>query len=611
MKTAAGDLICLFLERAVPPGLSVAETIAAVREQGGLVGIPHPFDGYRNSLLKDEGLASMAGLVDWVEVHNARIMVGDGNEKAAAFAAEHGLPGVAVSDAHTILEVAVASTILAGDPSTPAGLLAALPAAELTTGRATYFIRGVTPVAKLVQRLRGVRRVRRCPLPATGSTATFPRRRRAGMTDERDPRTPRGRCGVDRCRAARDASAAGTPGRRARIGGGRRGAGEHVVLQSPLHLEEELYESPAGSSARSPPTRCRSRGACGSRGRSSRSSCRSSSSSSSSGSSSTSTSRSCPRRSGRRTRCYLLAAFVVYYIGFPLRGYRWILLLRGTRVRIRTVDGTQIIFLSWLVNCLVPAKLGDVYRAYLLKINAPVSLSRTFGTVFIERILDLFVIAILGLAAGFWSFRSGLPPVDAVRHRARHRRHRGLLAAGLLTMRNFGRRLLNRLPVPRRVLDLYDRFEEGVFGGVGIKELPRLVVVTVIIWMTEAFRLWFVVLALGFPDVSLGLSGAAFVAFVGSLLTAVPLSPAGLGIVELGVVGVLTAAYGIPLQEATTIALVDRMISVFSVIVFGSVGYAFLPIRRGVGIWCENDNPTDVGAGPAAPATPAGATPTA
>jgi uncharacterized membrane protein YbhN (UPF0104 family) len=298
----------------------------------------------------------------------------------------------------------------------------------------------------------------------------------------------------------------------------------------------------------------------------------------------------------------LLAAVVVYYIGFPLRGYRWILLLRGTHVRIRTSDGTQIIFLSWLVNCLVPAKLGDVYRAYLLKANAPVSLSRTFGTVFIERILDLFVIAILGLVAGFWSFRSGLPPsmqfvvflgIGVV----------VVLAIGLVTMRSFG------LPVPHRFLDFYDRFEEGVFGGVGIRALPRLLVVTVLIWMTEAFRLYFVILALGFPDVSIGISGAAFVALVGSLLTAVPLSPAGLGIVELGVVGVLTAAYGVPLQEATTIALVDRLISVFSVIVFGAVGYVVLPIRKGRGIWCVNENPgeadTRTASAPSAGATPA------
>ena len=66
----------------------------------------------------------------------------------------------------------------------------------------------------------------------------------------------------------------------------------------------------------------------------------------------------------------------------------------------RPRDSTEIIFLSWLVNCVVPAKLGDVYRAYLLKINSTASLSRTFGTVFIERVLDLFAIAILGIAAG-------------------------------------------------------------------------------------------------------------------------------------------------------------------------------------------------------------------
>ena len=41
-------------------------------------------------------------------------------------------------------------------------------------------------------------------------------------------------------------------------------------------------------------------------------------------------------------------------------------------------DSTEIIFISWLVNCLVPAKLGDVYRAYLLRLNFDVSLSRTF-----------------------------------------------------------------------------------------------------------------------------------------------------------------------------------------------------------------------------------------
>ena len=279
----------------------------------------------------------------------------------------------------------------------------------------------------------------------------------------------------------------------------------------------------------------------------------------------------------------LLAAFGIFYLGFPLRGLRWAKLLRGTGTPITVRDSTEILFLSWFINCLVPAKLGDLYRAYLVKLNGGTSGSTALGTVVIERVLDLFVIAILGLAAGFWSFRNGFPPeiqfvaVLGIGVLI-------MLAVLLLTLRNFGRRFLELLRLPHRILDMYDRFEEGVFGAMGARSIPGLVALSGLIWMTEGLRLYFVVLALGFPDVQLGLSGAFFVALIGSLLTAVPLSPAGLGTVELGVVAVLTLAYGIGAQEAATIVVVDRLISVFSVIVFGAVVYLFSGKRKGEGL---------------------------
>jgi uncharacterized protein (TIRG00374 family) len=279
----------------------------------------------------------------------------------------------------------------------------------------------------------------------------------------------------------------------------------------------------------------------------------------------------------------ILAGFVVYYLGFPLRGWRWVLLLRGSGYTIRPRDATEIIFISWLVNCLVPAKLGDIYRAYLLKINSQVSLSRTFGTVFIERILDLFAIAVLGLGAGYVSFRTGLPPIVQFLFAL------GVgvvvvLAAALLTMRNFGRRIILRLPLPHRVVELYDRFEEGVFGAVALRQMPILIVLTGLIWTTEAVRLFLVVEALGIPGVHLGISGSFFVALCGSLLTAVPLTPGGLGVVETGVVGILRLAYNVAPSAALAITLVDRMISVLSIIVLGSVAYVLSPLRRGSGL---------------------------
>jgi glycosyltransferase 2 family protein len=186
------------------------------------------------------------------------------------------------------------------------------------------------------------------------------------------------------------------------------------------------------------------------------------------------------------------------------------------------------------------------------------------------------------MAAGFWSFRNGLPPAIQIVFLI------GVivvlvLAVGLLTMRNFGRRILNALPTPHQVLDLYNRFEEGVFGAVPLRWLPRLAILTAFIWLTEGLRLYFVIASFGFDDVSIGLSGAVFVALIGSLLTAVPLSPAGLGIADAGIVFVLTVAYGVPLPEATAIALLDRVISVFSIIVFGSIAHALSDKPRGGG----------------------------
>jgi len=163
VRTADGDMLGLFLQQVIPPGLSAAETAAAIREQGGLVGLPHPFDSHRSSGgsqagAVDQKLESLAAMVDYVETHNARAYR-DANPLAGAFAERHGLPGVASSDAHSITEVGVASTVLPGRFATAEELRALLPHAEIVRGRASYYVRLWTPLAKLVNRLKGNGRI--------------------------------------------------------------------------------------------------------------------------------------------------------------------------------------------------------------------------------------------------------------------------------------------------------------------------------------------------------------------------------------------------------------------------------------------------------------------
>jgi len=105
IRTTEGELLCFFLEEEVPAGLSPEETIARVRDQGGIVGISHPMDQIRREAMGKRALTRLRGQLDCVEVFNARCLLAAHNRRAAAWAAELGLPGTAGSDAHHVVEI--------------------------------------------------------------------------------------------------------------------------------------------------------------------------------------------------------------------------------------------------------------------------------------------------------------------------------------------------------------------------------------------------------------------------------------------------------------------------------------------------------------------------
>ena len=125
VMTREGEIIGVFLRSAIPRGLTPEETITRIRDQGGLVLVPHPFDRARNSRLAERALERVAGLVDAIETFNSRTTLPADNARAVAFAAAHGLPAVGGSDAHTPGEVGNAYLEIDEPPARdPAGLLA-------------------------------------------------------------------------------------------------------------------------------------------------------------------------------------------------------------------------------------------------------------------------------------------------------------------------------------------------------------------------------------------------------------------------------------------------------------------------------------------------------
>jgi predicted metal-dependent phosphoesterase TrpH len=162
VRTSAGDLIALFVEQPIPSGLAPAEAARRIHDQGGAVGLAHPYDRFRAGAGRpgwEDELELLLPLLDYVETWNARLMLGDGNRRAAELALAHGLPGVAVSDAHTLIEVGVSYTIVDGPLGSATELRAALASTRLVTSHGSRLARLATPLAKLVQRLRGNGRV--------------------------------------------------------------------------------------------------------------------------------------------------------------------------------------------------------------------------------------------------------------------------------------------------------------------------------------------------------------------------------------------------------------------------------------------------------------------
>lgn len=105
VKTTEGEIIGLFLTDEIPRGMSPGATVEAIRRQGGVVYIPHPFDRVRRSVLRTEALLEIVGEVDVIETYNSRISFPADVATAVRFADKYGKLKGAGSDSHVWWEL--------------------------------------------------------------------------------------------------------------------------------------------------------------------------------------------------------------------------------------------------------------------------------------------------------------------------------------------------------------------------------------------------------------------------------------------------------------------------------------------------------------------------
>ncbi len=149
VKTREGfDLIGILMKERIPKRTPARETAERIREQGGVVYVPHPFDVARSGA--GDRMEEIADLVDVVEVHNSRCWVRSFNERAERWAGERGKLRGAGSDAHTIREIGAGFVEVPPFEETRSGLLAALAAARVAgRTRSSPVYRAASTYAKL------------------------------------------------------------------------------------------------------------------------------------------------------------------------------------------------------------------------------------------------------------------------------------------------------------------------------------------------------------------------------------------------------------------------------------------------------------------------------
>lgn len=275
-------------------------------------------------------------------------------------------------------------------------------------------------------------------------------------------------------------------------------------------------------------------------------------------------------RAIRQTNLLIYAlAFAVYYFSFVIRSVRWQVLLRNAGESVRFGVLFHIIILAWFANCVLPAKMGDFYRAYLLRQETEVSGSKGLGTIFSERAIDFLVLMCLLVISGLVSFRAAVPgkfePAFIV----------GIvicvgLVAGLVLIR-FSEGRLSRM-LPHGLRDRAAHFKHGLLSAFAGR-IPLLIGLTIAVWMAESARLFLVVHALPL-HLTLSLAQVIFIALVASLLTTIPALPGGLVLVEGGIIAVLVF-FGLSGTTAFSIAILDRLISYWSLIAVGLVVFIF------------------------------------
>jgi uncharacterized membrane protein YbhN (UPF0104 family) len=270
-------------------------------------------------------------------------------------------------------------------------------------------------------------------------------------------------------------------------------------------------------------------------------------------------------------------ATLAHYATYPVRGYRWKQCLGSKAAAAGTRKFGLIVFFYNFVDNLVPAKLGDLYAAHMVRINLDIGRSPALGALVFLRMVDAWLVLALAAFASWILFSSQFPASVAWGLAG------GIVLAVIVSGVLLAFMFLNHaLPdwVPERGRKMVEGFHEAMLPQ--RHDVPPVAASTVLIWLLEILWIYLLLRAFGIEP---GFVETVFITMLPLLASGFPLTPAGAGAVELTLFGCLHML-GVPGPLAASITLLNRFFDYWLHILLGVATWG---IRRRLGLrtWRE------------------------
>gem|GEM_PF-324128 len=271
----------------------------------------------------------------------------------------------------------------------------------------------------------------------------------------------------------------------------------------------------------------------------------------------------------------VLPAILLVALGMVLRAWRWQRLIpaRPRHVPVRRV--IPVLLIGYLGNAVLPARLGEPIRAYLLARREGLSSFEVLGTALLERIVDVASLALMAFAAA-WSLAApawviqltGAAAVGASAIVVL------LIFVGVEPPIRFARRVIHAIGwgAAERFLAILERFALGIGGRSRGRPVAEASGLSIPIWLVDTGVCWLVAVALG---VQISPAGALLVVAVGALGTSIPSAPGYVGTYELAA-SAAGQAVGLPAPTALSLAIVLHAVTLLPVALAGGISLMLL-----------------------------------